>query len=68
VPRDGGTLRVRDPPVAKLVEFQSQEDLHSWLAEKGDTIRVIKITTREPSAVFGSRWMYTIVYEDTTKS
>ena len=55
--------------MAKSAEFKSQAELDAWLAEKGDSIRVVSVATaaKKWSLMTGfltNAKTYTLIYEE----
>jgi len=58
--------------MAKTVELKSQKELDAWLAEKGDSIKVITMSTAAKkwspmTGFFTNAKTYTVIYEESGK-
>jgi hypothetical protein len=56
--------------MTKTIELKSQEALDAWLAEKGESVHVINVSTTAKkwspmTGFFTNAKTYTVVYEET---
>ncbi|MFN2547653.1 MAG: hypothetical protein ABR567_09495 [Myxococcales bacterium] len=55
--------------MTKTIELKSQEDLDTWLAEKGESVRVINVAPSPKkwslaTGFFTNAKTYTVIYEE----
>ncbi len=55
----------------KVAEFKSKQDYEAWLAQSGDAVRVVNVSTTKRwsawSGFLGDTKTYTVTYEEASK-